>query len=204
MAGPQCCSNPPILNPSSGEGHVEKVGGLDSYVSGSPNTKLAVILISEVFGYEAPILRKIADKVAAAGFFVVVPDFLHGDPFVYDNPNRPLPVWLKDHEPYKAFEEAKQVIEALKSKDVSAIGAAGFCWGAKVVVELSKIDLLQASVLLHPSFVSLDDIRGVQVPIAILGAEIDQYSPLELLKQFEEIIAAKSVTKSGQVLKIKT
>lgn len=32
----------------------------------------------------------------------------------------------------------------------------------------------------------------VQVPIAILGAEIDQYSPLELLKQFEEILATKS------------
>ena len=41
--------------------------------------------------------RKIADKVAAVGFYVVVPDFVHGDPFVYDNADRPLPVWLKDH-----------------------------------------------------------------------------------------------------------
>lgn len=28
--------------------------------------------------------------------------------------------------------------------------------------------------------------------MAVLGAEIDEYSPLELLKQFEEILAAKS------------
>ncbi|CAK9318594.1 unnamed protein product [Citrullus colocynthis] len=50
------------------------------------------------------------------------------------------------------------VIEALKSKGISAIGAAGFCWGA---------------------------------PTSILGAEIDQISPPELLKQFEEVLSTK-------------
>ncbi|KAJ6911723.1 endo-1,3-1,4-beta-D-glucanase-like protein [Populus alba x Populus x berolinensis] len=57
MAGPQCCAHPPTLNPSSGAGHVEKVGGLDSYVSGSPDSKLAILLVSDVYGYEAPNLR---------------------------------------------------------------------------------------------------------------------------------------------------
>jgi len=33
---------------------------------------------------------------------------------------------------------------------------------------------------------------GVKVPIAVLGAEIDQMSPPELLKQFEEVLSAKS------------
>lgn len=31
---------------------------------------------------------------------------------------------------------------------------------AKVVVELSKQELVQAAVLLHPSFVTVDDIKG--------------------------------------------
>ncbi|KAB1214183.1 hypothetical protein CJ030_MR5G027202 [Morella rubra] len=192
MSGPQCCSNPPTLNPSAGAGHVEQLGGLSSYVSGSPDSKRAVLLISDVYGYEAPNLRKLADKVAAAGFYMVVPDFLHGDPYVPDKADRPWPVWLKDHGPDKAFEEAKHVIEAVKSKGVSAVGAAGFCWGAKVVVELAKSELIQAAVLLHPSLVTVDDIKGVKVPIAILGAEIDKLSPPELLKQFEEVLTAKS------------
>lgn len=32
----------------------------------------------------------------------------------------------------------------------------------------------------------------MKVPIAVLGAEIDQMSPPALLKQFEEVLAAKS------------
>ncbi|XP_048333163.2 endo-1,3;1,4-beta-D-glucanase-like [Ziziphus jujuba] len=192
MAGPHCCSNPPTLDPSYGVGSVEEFGGISSYVTGDPRSKLAVLLVSDAFGYEAPNLRKLADKAAAAGFFVVVPDFLHGDPYVHDNPNKPVQVWIKEHDTDKAFEEAKPVIGTLKSKGVSAIGAAGFCWGAKVTIELAKSGFIQAAVLLHPSFVTLDDIKDVKVPISVLGAEIDPLSPPELLKQFEEILAAKS------------
>ncbi|XP_054806133.1 endo-1,3;1,4-beta-D-glucanase-like isoform X1 [Prosopis cineraria] len=191
MSGPECCSNPPILDPNSGAGHVQRLGGLNSYVTSLSDSKHAVLLVSEVFGYEAPKLRKLADKIAAKGYYVVVPDFLHGDPFAYENASRPLPVWLKDHEPDKAFEDAKQVIEALKSTGVLAIGAASFCWGAKCVVELAKSGMIQAALLFHPSFVTVDDIKGVNIPIAILGAEIDQYCPPELVKQFEEVLTAK-------------
>ncbi|MCI17206.1 endo-13-14-beta-D-glucanase-like protein, partial [Trifolium medium] len=81
--------------------------------------------------FEAPNLRKLADKVAATGYYVVVPDFLHGDPFTPENANRPLPIWLKDHQPNEAFEDAKPVIEALKHKGVLSIGAASFCWGGE-------------------------------------------------------------------------
>ncbi|KAM1729635.1 hypothetical protein ACFX12_019998 [Malus domestica] len=192
MSGPQCCSNPPILKPESYgvDNCVEKLGGLNVYVAGSPNSKLAILLISNVFGYRVPNLRKLAENIAAAGFFVLVPDFFYGDPFVYDN-NRPLAVWLQDHGTDKGFEDAKSIINALKGKGVSAIGAAGFCWGAKVVTELAKSDFIQAAVLLHPSFVTLDDIQEVKVPIAIQGAEIDDYSPPELVKQFEQMLAAK-------------
>lgn len=35
-----------------------------------------------------------------------------------------------------------------------------FCTSAKVVVDLAKVELIQAAVLLHPSFVTIDDIKG--------------------------------------------
>lgn len=31
------------------------------------------------------------------------------------------------------MEEAKSVIEAVKNKGVSAVGAAGFCWGGEFI-----------------------------------------------------------------------
>ncbi|KAI4369606.1 hypothetical protein MLD38_018031 [Melastoma candidum] len=191
MPGPECCSNPPSLNPSSGGGHVEEIGGLQAYVTGSLDSNKAVLLVSDVFGYEAPNLRKLADKVAAAGFYVVVPNFFNADPYDPQNTERPIMDWIKDHGPDKGFEDAKPIVNALKSKNILTVGAAGFCWGAKVVVELSKHELIQAAVLLHPSLVTLDDIRGVKVPIAVLGAEIDRMSPPELLKLFDEALAAK-------------
>ncbi|XP_068332454.1 endo-1,3;1,4-beta-D-glucanase-like [Pyrus communis] len=197
MSGPQCCSHPPTLNPSSGSGHVEKFGGLDTYLVGSPDSKLAVLLLSDIFGYDAPKLRKLADKFADAGFFVVVPDFFYGDPFELGEEGfDALPGWLKHHEPDKAFEDTKPLLEALKSKGISAVGAVGLCFGAKVVVELSKHDLIQAASMCHPAFVTVDDFKAVKVPTQILGAEIDHLSPPEVVKQFEEALAAKPEIKS--------
>jgi len=190
MSGPQCYENPPVLSPSCGGGHEEEIGGLKCYVIGAPDSKLAVLLVSDVFGYQAPKLRKLADKVAAFGFYVVVPDFLYGDPYVTEN-LRPLHLYVKDHGPDKSFEDAKKVLEALKCKGISSIGAAGFCWGAKVVVELAKHAYIQAAVLLHPTFVTSEDVQAVKVPILILGAEIDRLSPPELLKKFDEVLSAK-------------
>ncbi|XP_050119439.1 endo-1,3;1,4-beta-D-glucanase-like isoform X2 [Malus sylvestris] len=145
-------------------------------------------------GYEAPKARKLADKIAAAGFIVVLPDFFNGDPFNGDRAS--IPVWRKTHAPEKTIEDAKLVIEALRSKGVSAIGAAGFCWGAKGVIDLAKHDFIQAAVLCHPSSVTLDDIKAVKVPISVLGAEIDQMYPPEVIKQFEEVLTAKPEIKS--------
>ncbi|KAI5666707.1 hypothetical protein M9H77_16560 [Catharanthus roseus] len=191
MSGPQCCENPPTLSSSSGVGAVTEIAGLKSYVSGPSDSKLAILLISDIFGYEAPNLRKLADKVAAAGYYVVVPDFLYGDPYDPSNAEKPVPVWIKSHGPDKGVEDAKQVIAALRGKGISSIGAAGFCWGAKVVVQLAKSDDIQAGVLLHPSFVTVDDIKEVIKPISILGAENDHLTLPELVKQFEATLSSK-------------
>lgn len=129
--------------------------------------------------------------MALSGYLVVVPDFLHGDPFDLNNPNNRAK-WLEDHSPQKAFEEAKPIVAALKEKGMSSIGAAGYCWGAKVVVELAKFQEIQAAVLLHPSLLTVDDIKEVKCPISMLGAEIDKTSPPELLKEFDQVLSANS------------
>lgn len=38
----------------------------------------------------------------------------------------------------------------------------------------------------------MDDIKEIKVPISILGAEVDEASPPELVKQFEQVLLTKS------------
>ncbi|XP_040996033.1 endo-1,3;1,4-beta-D-glucanase-like isoform X2 [Juglans microcarpa x Juglans regia] len=167
MSSSQCFENPPSLSPTSGAGNVQDLGGLQTYLTGPPHSKLAILLISDVFGYEAPNLR-------------------------FDDPQFDRESWRKAHNTDKGYEDAKAIIAALKSKGASAIGAAGFCWGGKVALKLASSTDIKAAVLLHPSRVTEDDINDVKVPIAILGAEKDHVSPPEKMKQFGEKLSVKS------------
>nr|POE58573.1 endo-1,3-1,4-beta-d-glucanase [Quercus suber] len=192
MSCSQCFEKPPTLSPTYGAGTVQELGGLQTYATGSPHSMLAILLISDIY---------------AVGFLVVVPDFFYDDPVIdLNDPNFDVNSWIKVHNTDKGYEAAKAMIAALKSKGVSAIGAGGFCWGVlqlltsacvigTVAVKLASSTDLQAVVLLHPSSITEYHIDNVKVPIAILGVENDNLSPLEKLKQFGEKLSAKSEDK---------
>jgi dienelactone hydrolase len=82
-------------------------------------------------GWMTPQLRKLADKAAAAGYLAIVPDYMHGDPF------KPSPEggragfaeWIVKHHPEGGVEVTKEMVKIIKSKGISAVGLAGFCWG---------------------------------------------------------------------------
>ncbi|KAM0902372.1 hypothetical protein ACQ4PT_019398 [Festuca glaucescens] len=91
----------------------------------------------------------------------------------------------------KAFEEAKPVITALKKQAYLALRFF-LHTSAKVVAELAKANVIQAAVMSHPCFVTVDDIKEVKFPIAVLGAETDMMSPPELVKQFEKVLSSST------------
>ncbi|XP_071697270.1 endo-1,3;1,4-beta-D-glucanase-like [Rutidosis leptorrhynchoides] len=191
MSGPECCANPPTIGSGGNDDQIQEIGGLKSYTSGllipcNP----ALILIADAFGYEAPKLRQLADKLSEAGFYVVVPDFFNGDPYT---PEKQLASWFPNHQPGKGCEDARKIVADLKSKGASAIGAAGFCWGGMAVSKLSTYGEIEAAVILHPGRLSEDDINATKVPTAILGAELDEHAPPDQLKKFGEILSANSV-----------
>nr|GMC60374.1 endo-1,3;1,4-beta-D-glucanase-like isoform X1 [Ipomoea batatas] len=200
MSAPHCIANPPKLCSSYGAGQVQQLGGLNCYVSGSLDSKLAVLLVSDVFGYEATNLRKLADKIGGAGFYVVVPDFFHGDPYV-ENGAKPIGVWLKDHVVDNVSKDAKVVIEDLKAGGVTKVGIGGVCSGGILCFISFKPNLLSRIILISQSssckivqtntFVTTT-FSGVKVPISVLGAENDETTPPKVVKQFEIALQSKA------------
>ncbi|XP_051130086.1 endo-1,3;1,4-beta-D-glucanase-like isoform X2 [Andrographis paniculata] len=172
-------------------GEEERIGGLESYVRKSgfrPNSRV-VILISDVFGFERPHLRMIADKVAAAGFYPVVPDFFDGDAYTSD---QNMTKWYKNHKTDGKYKDVKTIIDSLERKGVTKFGVAGFCWGGKVAIEvLNKDSRVDTGVLLHPSFVNHTDIEKVNSPIAILGGGKDNLTTPATIKEFDKILETK-------------
>ncbi|XP_039029727.1 endo-1,3;1,4-beta-D-glucanase-like [Hibiscus syriacus] len=194
MLSSQCFENPPSKSTAvaSGGGSVQEIGGLTAYINGPSDSKLAILFINDAFGFESPNLRKLADKVAAAGYFVVVPDFFYGDPYDPNDPHFDIQAWFNKHNTVKGFEDARAVIAAVKSKGVSAVGATGYCWGGMVAVKLAGTDEINAAVASHPGPITEDEINQIKVPTAILGAEFDSIFPAEKLKHFEQMLSTKS------------
>ncbi|KAG0626463.1 hypothetical protein M758_2G128200 [Ceratodon purpureus] len=156
---------------SNWTGHESKLVGLDVYVSGSTSASAAVLMVSDVFGWKAPLFRKLADKIAASGYYVVAPDYFRGDPLVNVSD---LATWLVRHPPAAEVETTYELVDALKKEGFHNVGLAGFCWGGKVAILSSKqTGRVKVLVQAHPAFATYSDYAEVAVPISILASPTD-------------------------------
>ena len=95
----QCC-NPGTVWEGTPSGKVVTLGGLDTYIALPPSgkaTKTGILVINDVFGYEAKNIRLFTDRLAKAGFVAVCPDFFRGDWLTkekYGDKSFKLPDWL--------------------------------------------------------------------------------------------------------------
>ncbi|KAG0570363.1 hypothetical protein KC19_6G156800 [Ceratodon purpureus] len=173
----QCCIPPPFCD-YQGLGTEETWNSMPVYITTPKSpTSSAVLIISDIYGWQVPQTRLLADKIAAAGHYVVVPDFMENDFFGSSDPNDEyagLPEYLARHSMSKAIAEAKEILRKVQAMGFNSIGGAGFCWGTKILVSLLKGDTpLAAAIMCHPSFITNDEMKEVKVPLVVLGAEID-------------------------------
>ncbi|KAL6506931.1 hypothetical protein OROHE_022368 [Orobanche hederae] len=186
MLGGHCVSNPPKLDPNCGAGSVEDIAGLKTYFTGPRDSRRAILLCHDAF---VPNLRRLADKIADKGYLVVVPDFFYGEPCDLSKPDFDVEVWFNNHHPRRGAQDAIEVVIAMKCLGVETIGAAGFCWGGLPVVRLcSDPDLIQAGVVFHPVALTEDDMRAVNVPLAVFGPEVDEFFPVEELQRLVKVL----------------
>ena len=136
------------------------------------STTNAILLITDVIGYEFINAQLIADQFAANGYFTVMPDLFYGDPIPLNRPaDFDIMKWMKPHGPDSVDPIIQKSLEEMRSKyDCKHIGAVGYCFGAKYVVRFLKKGTLDAGYCAHPSFVTPEELKAIEGPLAISAA----------------------------------
>nr|XP_028591665.1 carboxymethylenebutenolidase homolog [Podarcis muralis]XP_028591666.1 carboxymethylenebutenolidase homolog [Podarcis muralis]XP_028591668.1 carboxymethylenebutenolidase homolog [Podarcis muralis] len=123
----------------TGRGQDVQVDNIKAYVCQPPsNTDKAVIVIHDIYGWQFPDTRYIADMVAAKGYITICPDFFLGkEPWKTTDRWQNFADWLKHRDPTKVDKTAAIFMKYLKEQyNAMKIGVIGFSWGGMAVHHL--------------------------------------------------------------------
>ncbi|KII86382.1 hypothetical protein PLICRDRAFT_43972 [Plicaturopsis crispa FD-325 SS-3] len=194
-----CCTIPPVSSTYEPKGTFKKYGGFDRvYVTGSDNSKNALVAVYDIFGY-FPQTQQGADILASAlNTTVYMPDFFEPDP---PFPSSKFPPSTDEDKaalqaffggtasPPKAIEKLTKFGETLKSDGAAKVGVYGFCWGGKVTISAGGAGTpFDAVSIVHPAMLSADDASKLSVP---LGIYISNDEPVDEYKKIVDLIAQK-------------
>ena len=159
MSSPAACcpddSLPELSEPSCGRGAEMTISAevpLDIYVTSSPsNAKSAIIIASDVFGWQSGHHRRFADQLAGKvgqEATVVIPDLFHGSPlaqpmfakrigfqpfaFLLGLPSMLYRMFSRDI-PNEVDRDLGVLVRYLRAAGVERLSIVGFCFGAWVV-----------------------------------------------------------------------
>jgi len=181
-------------------GKVETIDNLQTYVAAPKDGSKAksIVFLSDIFGWEFPNVRLLADNYAKEGFYCYIPDFFQGDSLpveFLDTVEPPLKKrenltladkavstakvgttlgpWLLKHREAVAKPLISSFISTLrKDSSTGKIGAIGFCWGGRYAI-LASHGEVDAAVACHPSLVAVPaDFEGISKPLSLaVGTE---------------------------------
>jgi len=194
-------------------GEVEKIADLDTYVTkpeGGSKTR-TIIFLTDIFGWNFPNARLLADEFAKAGFYVVVPDVFQGDHVPHDLLNVIIPKtkptstetakvvsnhapWLERHREAVTKPLIDKFLSSLRADpEVKKIGAIGYCFGGRYVLVLAKEGAIDAGVSNHPSSFSFPSDFEITKPTLVLNGDDDPFMPLSQVKQVEALWSSYTV-----------
>ncbi|XP_053570484.1 carboxymethylenebutenolidase homolog [Bombina bombina] len=173
-----------------GQGQEIQIDHIKAYISKpQSSTDKAVIVVQDIFGWDLPNTRFMADLLATHGYIAVLPDLFVGqEPWNPANDYSRIHEWLKTRPATKVDKEADVVLKYLKEKcHVTKIGVIGFCWGGIVTHYLMlKYPELKAGVSFYGIIRDADDRYDLLNPTFFVFAENDHVIPLEQVAILEQ------------------
>ncbi|KAI5478693.1 hypothetical protein MNV49_004720 [Pseudohyphozyma bogoriensis] len=192
------------LHEGTPKGSVEKLYGVDAYVTGDESNKNKTILfITDVFGFALNNARLLADEIASNGFYVVIPDLFNGDAIddklLVKLAPRPsagevskeqhekdvgefmetAKPWLGKHPHEEVLHLVETFAKTLRT-DGTKLGATGYCFGGRYSILLAGEGMVDCAVAMHPSFLEMpSEIEAIKKPVSIAVGSIDELFPTE-------------------------
>ena len=163
-----------------------KIDDLEIYVFDKSGKSSPVIIVAyDIFGIHSNPLQ-LCDKIAAAGFTVILPDFFRGKPWPLDKPIVPeeLMPWITTAGSAEVIDkDVNSIINYLNENGYSTekLGFLGFCWGGKHAVRYCSDERFRACATAHPSFLKEEDVINAKCPVAALLSKDE--APLEDVKK---------------------
>lgn len=152
-------------------------------------TEKAVVVIHDIYGWQLPNTRHVADMLAASGYLAILPDFFKGqEPWKPSDDWSTFNEWLKTREANKINRETDVVLKYLKEQcNIKKIGVIGFCWGGVAVhhLMLSYLDF-KAGVSLYGIIRSSEDTFNLLNPTFFIFGEKDEVIPLAQVSALEQ------------------
>lgn len=202
-----CCVSGHIHS-GTPKGTVSNVYTLPTYIAtpeGGSKAKTAVFL-TDIFGFDLPNVRLLADEWAEKGYYVLVPDILKGDPIPHDLLNAIVPnlneqkrqsfatkaangikagaaygPWAIKHREAVTLPVVTEYLKAVRADStVGKITTVGFCFGGRyAIIAAGKDSVVDAAVAYHPSGVSIpDDLTSLSRPTLIAIGDVDSIMPM--------------------------
>ncbi|KAG9206398.1 hypothetical protein G6514_003229 [Epicoccum nigrum] len=195
----KCCAIG-VKHEGTPQGEIKTISGdIRAYVTAPENgsTQNAVLIMTDVLGFEFPNVQLIADQFAANGYYTIIPDVFRGNEIPFPMPSDfDFPSWKANKMPRENDVDPifKETIKYLRGElGVRRLGGVGYCFGGKYVCRWLKPGGLDAGFTAHPSFVEVEELKGIQGPFSIAAAETDAIFPAEKRRETEDLLRDMTV-----------
>lgn len=164
---------------------------VNAYLAETDSNK-GILLFHDIFGYQLPEIRKIADFLMAKGYVVFLPDLYRGNPWYSDSDWSHHETWRQSHSPQRVMKDVTNANQYLRSQ-VEKVASIGFCWGGEITFNFAQTEECDAAIICYGTRMNSNDAAKLKCPVLAIFGDSDPVIPNEQVQQFGDALARSPV-----------